>query len=149
MSAYAIGSYVYVACGDLTNFSPDLDSKVAVIDTATDTVVGSVVMASKNPLGFFERTPAGSIYGGDLVIPTAPTFTLTEGWSSRISTTTPTAPTSTCGPTNASLGGLPNRLAADASANKLYAAVTESFSPSAARLRVVDLQTGNVSARLR
>lgn len=129
VSAYAIGNYVYVACDMQTNFANVLDSKIAVIDATTNTVVGSVTTPHKNPLGFFARAPSAGPYNGDLLIPLGPNLfgDLTEGCVARISTTSPTAPTATCGVTNTTLGGFPNRVAVDAANNKLYVAVVEDF----------------------
>jgi len=152
VSAYAIGNYVYVACDMQTNFANVLDSKVAVIDTTSNTVIASVVTPQKNPLGFFSRAPSTSPYGNDLLIPLAPNLfgDLTEGCVARISTTSPTAPTATCGVSNATLGGLPNRVAVDATNNKLYIAVVEDFgfgaNPASNKLRSYDLATQTLAA---
>jgi YVTN family beta-propeller protein len=152
VSAYAIGNYVYVACDMQTNFANVLDSKIAVIDTTTNTVVGTVVTPEKNPLGFFARAPSVAPYTNDLLIATAPNLfgALTDGCVVRISTTSPTAPTATCGVTNATLGGLPNRIAVDAANNKLYVAVVEDFGfgsgPPVNKLRKYDLDAQALDA---
>lgn len=71
VSAYAIGTKVYVACGLLDpTFSPRGNGKIYVIDTATDTKTGSGTLSTPNPIGLFERSPTGSALAGDLVIPT-------------------------------------------------------------------------------
>ena len=75
VSAYAVGTKVYVACGVLDSFAAVEPGKVAVIDTATDTMVASVSMNYANPYGFFVATPADSTYVGDLLIATAPSMT--------------------------------------------------------------------------
>src|SRR5206468_2690531 len=49
------------------------------------------------------------------------------------------SPTSTCGPTNSTLGGFAGRIAVDTVNNDLYVAVAESF--SVGKLRVFDLGT--------
>jgi YVTN family beta-propeller protein len=156
VSAYAVGNYVYVACDMQTQFANILDSKVAVIDATSNAVVGSVVTPHKNPLGFFTRAPTGAPYNGDLLIPLGPNLfgDLTEGCVARISTTSPTTPTASCGVTNATLGGFPNGLAVDAVHNKLYVAVVEDFgstNPNAPRpprnkLRSYDLASQTIAA---
>jgi len=71
VSAYAVGSKVYVACGLLdASFSPRGNGKIYVIDTASDTKTGSSELSSPNPIGLFERAPNDSALAGDLVIPT-------------------------------------------------------------------------------
>jgi hypothetical protein len=73
ISAYAVGTDVYVACELLdANFSPRGAGKIAVIDSASDTMRTMVTMANANPFGMFEQLPDDS--GGDLVIPTVPNF---------------------------------------------------------------------------
>jgi hypothetical protein len=73
ISAIAVDTDVYVACELLDeNFQARGPGKVAVIDTATDTVRATLTLASKNPFGVFERMPESM--GGDLVIPTVPSF---------------------------------------------------------------------------
>jgi YVTN family beta-propeller protein len=145
VSAYTVGTYVYVACGLLDSTFSSTMGKIAVIDTATDTVVGQVVTPYKNPLGFFARAPLAATYLGDLLIPLAPDFSnLTAGCVARISTVNPAAPTAACGPTNAELGGIANRLAVDNESNKLYIAVAESF--TVGKLRMIDLATGTLAS---
>ena len=67
VSAYAIGTLVYVACGVLDNFDKVEVGKIAIIDSATDTMTMSTSMNYMNPYGFFTRAPAGSTYTGDLL----------------------------------------------------------------------------------
>lgn len=71
-SVYLVGTQLYVACGLLRNFAATGPGKVYVVDTATDTVHPelTVTLTHNNPLGWFERFPAGSPHAGDLVIPT-------------------------------------------------------------------------------
>ncbi|HUS29706.1 MAG TPA: hypothetical protein VMZ53_14480 [Kofleriaceae bacterium] len=145
VSAFAVGKYVYVACDMQTNFANVLDSKIAVIDTANNHVVGQVITPYKNPLGLFAHAPQAAVYFGDLLIPLVPNFgDLTQGCIARISTVNPAAPTAACGPTNAELGGFANRLAVDSENNKLYIAVAESF--TSGKLRTVDLSNGALAA---
>ncbi|HEY5943955.1 MAG TPA: hypothetical protein VIV40_00615, partial [Kofleriaceae bacterium] len=122
VSAYAVGTKVYVACGVLDNFNAVEVGKVAVIDTATDTMVTSVAMNYKNPNGFFMRAPEGSTYGGDLLIPSVPSFTnYATGCIERVSTAA--TPTVGCGLTNQELGGFANKLAVADDGSILYIAV--------------------------
>lgn len=87
VSAYAVGDDIYVACDLLDqNFVPRGPGKVAVIDTATDTVRATVVLPFANPQNMFVRTPATSKLAGDLLIPTVPGFTApyTTGCLARV-----------------------------------------------------------------
>lgn len=74
MSAYAVGTKVYVACGlldDTMQFLPPRgNGKIYIIDTATDTKTGSFALTSPNPIGLLTQSPASSAFQGDLVIPT-------------------------------------------------------------------------------
>jgi DNA-binding beta-propeller fold protein YncE len=143
VSAYAVGTKLYVACDMQTNFVNVLDSKIAVIDTATDTYVTSVTTPYKNPLGFFAQAPQGAAYFGDLLIPLMPDYNdLTAGCLARVSTGE--TPTVACGPTNAELGGLANKIAIDDKTNTAYIAVAESF--SSGKLRTFDLASGTLGA---
>lgn len=69
-SAYAIGNDVYVACGLLNNFKPTGNGKIAVIDSASQTVRTVIELPVPNPYNQFIRTPLTSVFGGDLLIPT-------------------------------------------------------------------------------
>jgi len=143
VSAYAVGTKLYVACDMQTNFANVLDSKIAVIDTTNDTYVTSVTTPYKNPLGFFAQTPPGAAYFGDLLIPLVPDLAdLTAGCIARVSTGATT--TVACGPTNADLGGFANRIAIDDKTNTAYIAVAESF--TVGKLRTLDLTNGTLGA---
>jgi DNA-binding beta-propeller fold protein YncE len=73
VSAYAVGTDVYVVCGLLdASFLPRGRGKVVVIDSATDTVRKTLTLTNKNPFGVFEQIPTGA--DGELVIPTVPSF---------------------------------------------------------------------------
>jgi hypothetical protein len=87
VSAYTVGDEVYVACEllDLT-FQPRGPGQIAVIDAATNAVKTTFPLAHANPFGAFEQLPAG-VLGGDLVIPTVPSFTdFSTGCVERVQT---------------------------------------------------------------
>ena len=103
-SAFAVGTDVYVTCQLLDgNFSPRANGKVAVIDTATDTLRTSFNLTTMNPLGLLEAGPAGKLLVATVV------FGANNGCIEEI--TTGATPTSTCLVTNTKLGGYTNRLA--------------------------------------
>ena len=91
VSAYKVGTYIYVACALLDeNFMPRGNAKVAIIDSATDTVKSAltVTLTTANPISLFEQLP-----DGNLVISTVPSFTDTTTGGVELVTTgaTPTA----------------------------------------------------------
>lgn len=107
VSALAVGTKVFVACGLLDNFAATVPGKIAVIDTATDTVTTSFDMPARNPIGLFAR--GGASLGGDLLIGTAPSFTdYTSGCLVRVSTGA--SPAASCLISNQDLGGLANHV---------------------------------------
>lgn len=109
VSAFRVVHDVYVACELLDeNFSARGPGKIVVIDTLTDTVRATVTMTNANPFGVFERMPAEA--GGDLVIPTVPSFfDATQGCVERIAPgSTPVA--NGCVVTNQALGGFVSRI---------------------------------------
>ncbi|HSK03289.1 MAG TPA: hypothetical protein VK932_18685 [Kofleriaceae bacterium] len=110
VSAYTVGDEVYVACEllDLT-FQPRGPGQIAVIDAATNAVKTTFPLASANPFGAFEQLPAG-VLGGDLVIPTVPSFTdFSTGCVERVQTGA--APRANgCVVDNAALGGYAARV---------------------------------------
>ena len=115
MSAYTVGSDIYVACQMLDeNFAPRGPGKVVVIDTANDQVKTTVTMMTKNPLALFEQLP-----GGDLAIASID-FSDNSGCVERI-TTTGTPASAGCIVTNTTLTGYAN--AFDTHASTLYVAV--------------------------
>lgn len=86
VSAIAVGTDVYVACGRLDeNFMPRGVGKLVVIDTTNDTVKTTVDFTNANPFGTFEQLPDGS-----LVIPTVPAFGTTGCVEKVVPGTTPT-----------------------------------------------------------
>jgi hypothetical protein len=143
VSAYVVGTKLYVACAVLDNFNAVEVGKVAVIDTTTDTLITSVDMSYKNPNGFFVRAPETSTYAGDLMIATIPDYqNYATGCIERVSTGATT--TVSCGLTNQELGGFANKLAVADDGALLYIAVDtydSSFNQTGA-LRGFDLETG-------
>ena len=119
--------------------------KVAVIDSTTDTLITSVAMDYGNPYGFLERAPDDSVYAGDLLISTVPSFNdYATGCVERVSTGA--TPTVACGVTNQQLGGFANRLAVTADGSMLYVAVgtyDASFNEGGS-LKGFDLESGTL-----
>ena len=142
ISAYAVGTQVYVVCGLLdATFTARGNGKVAVIDTATDTVTTSFELADRNPIGLLVRMPGD----GDLLIGTAPSFSdFSTGCVARIKTgATPAA--NGCLVTNQVLEGLANHIDAPADGELVWIAVTgfsPDFTTQFGRLRAVDTVAG-------
>jgi hypothetical protein len=112
VSAYTVGDEIYVACGLLDPMSmhqPRGPGRIAVLDAATHAVKTTFPLANANPLGVFERLPAG-VLGGDLVIPTVPSFSdFSTGCVERVQTgATPRA--NGCVVENQALGGYASRV---------------------------------------
>jgi hypothetical protein len=143
VSVYAVGTKVFVACGLLDDsFVPRGPGRVAVIDATTDTLVDTLVLPAANPFSLFARTPTGSIFAGDLVIGTVPSFSdFSTGCLARISVgATPAA--NGCALTNAQLGGYANHIEAD---DALMWIAATGFTPtfeSFGALLGIDLETG-------
>lgn len=107
VSAYAVGSDVYVACGTLDqNFAPRGKGKVVVIDAATAMRKATLELTYPNPFGVFEEIPQRA--GGGLVIPTV-SFANSDGCVERIATGA-TPANAGCVVTNAALGGYAGRI---------------------------------------
>jgi hypothetical protein len=148
VSAYAVGNDVYVACGLLDqNYTPRGVGKIAVIDTATDMVRTTISLPDKNPMGFFQKTPQSSTFGGDLLLSVVPSFdTYTTGCVARVATG-PT-PTATCatGLSNSDLGGFVTGIAIGATKMWLSVVVDQNFSTVSADLREVDMSSGMLAS---
>lgn len=146
VSAFAVRDLVVVACGLLdAAFMPRGNTLVAVIDSNSDAVIDTFELPAANPVGMFVATPADSVWGGDLLIATAPSFTdFTTGCVARVSTgTTPAA--NGCAVTNMALGGVANHI--DMARDQAWIAVTgfaPDFSSQFGRLHAIDLATGTV-----
>jgi hypothetical protein len=144
VTAFAVGTDVYVACELLdATFTPRGPGVVVVIDTATDTVKGApLTLTNANPFGVFERMPEAQ--GGDLVIPTVPSFgDVTMGCVERIVVgANPSA--AGCQVTNQALGGFAARIAfQDIAGQAVQWIVASSFGAAGpvGTLRAFDLDT--------
>lgn len=151
VSAYAVGTKVFVACGLLTNFSSMRDPKIAVIDTTTDTYVTSATLPYKNPFGLFQRTPVTSTFTGDLLIPLVDFGVFGDPNMPPMLNTRCVARVSTgatlavgCAIQNADLGGYPTNMSVSQDGKTLYLSVAESF--TVGKLRSLNLDTGAVNA---
>ena len=144
-SAYLVDTRLYVACGLLKNFKPTGPGKVYVIDTATDTLQPALTMSltHDNPLGWFERFPAGSPHAGDLMIPTVENFTTAPGCLERI--TVGAVPASAgCLVDNPTLGGYAVRtdIEADGDGQIVWTAVAFPNQFTRGELRAFDMSLG-------
>jgi DNA-binding beta-propeller fold protein YncE len=147
VSAYAVGADVYVACDLLDqNFTPRGVGKVAVIDTGTDSVRTTISLPENNPLGFFQKTPTSSVFGGDLLIATVPSFdTYTSGCLARVTPGQTPAASCATGLHNSDLAGFINGIAVG---DKLWLSVVvdQNFSTVSGQLREVDLSSGALAS---
>jgi hypothetical protein len=124
ISAVAVGTKVFVACGLLNNFAADTNGKIAVIDTADDSVETTFDLPEKNPQGWLVQS------GDDLLLGTVPDF---QDYSvgCLVDITTGATPTATCKVTNADLGGFVSRVGVDDDYTWLVVnAYDENFFPS-------------------
>lgn len=148
ISAYAVGTKVFVACGQLDDhFVPRGVGKIVVIDTTNDHAT-ALSLPDKNPQGFFIQTPDTSAFHGDLLIATVPSFdTYTQGCLVRVPTDGTTAPSCATGLTNAAVGGFYNTMAIGPD-GKLYVTVvvSQNYTTTSARLRTIDMMTGAMNA---
>ncbi len=146
VSAYAVGTRVYVACEILDGtFTPRGPGQIVVIDTTRDAVEMTFALPAANPAGLIEPSAPSSAYGGDLLVPTVPSFTDAHtGCLARIRTTgTPGA--NGCAVTNLALGGYVNKVAMSADGQKLWLAAAlyaPDFSSQTGQLRALDVDTG-------
>ena len=144
ITAYAVGTKVFVACSLLDqNFSPRGPGKVAVIDATTDHAT-ALTLPEKNPAGFFQKSPDTSVFQGDLLLSTVPSFDVFNmGCIARVPVDGTTAPTCATALTNAALGGFVNGIAVGSDA-KLYLAVVvdKNFATQSGKLRAFDMTQG-------
>ena len=72
ISAFTVGTNVFVACDDLDDTNAQLPprgvGKIVVIDSTNDTVTTTISMPVENPQSIFQRSPMDSMFGGDLLI---------------------------------------------------------------------------------
>jgi hypothetical protein len=140
VSAFAVGSKVFVACGKLDQFVANEPGTIVVIDTANGDAVSTFEMENKNPLGAFEQRPDT----GELVIATVPDFTdFSTGCVERIDTRASTPTSLGCGVTNLELGGYASRIAFQSIDGAVIqwmvaASLDENFSPQG-NLQGIDL----------
>jgi hypothetical protein len=144
MSVYAVGTTVYVACGNLEDFAPRGPGKIAVIDAATDTLTTSFELDAANPTGQLQPTPVTSFFGGDLVIGTVPDFNdYSVGCIARIATGAEPGANG-CAVANADLDGYANRIEPSPEGTILWM-VVNGFDPDPfGRLGGLDLVTGEL-----
>jgi hypothetical protein len=150
ISAYAVGDRVFVACDIFdANFVPRGAGKIAVINTADDTVATTFDLANANPFGRFVRSPETSMFGGDLLIPTVPALTsYTSGGLERVSVgATPAA--NGYAVQNSAIAGYVAAADIDPTGATLWIAafaLNPDFTSNFGRLRSVDLSTGTLGA---
>ena len=148
ISAAAVGTKVFVACDIFDeNFQTRGPGQIAVIDTTTDQLVTTFALSSANPFGRFIATPATSHFGGDLLIPTAPSLTnYSTGCLERISTGGAPAANG-CAVTNAMIGGYVGGGEAAVDGGMLWLAVialNPDFTNDFGQLRSIDLADGTL-----
>jgi DNA-binding beta-propeller fold protein YncE len=151
-SAYAVGNEVFVSCGLLDGFAAVRNGRVAVIDTERDELISDFDLGAKNPLGLFARAPQDSMFAGDLLMATVPSFDdYSTGCLTRIAVGDTLEPRG-CAVTNQALGGYVNRAEPSPDGATLWLAVVGYASPGFmdpfGRLVGVDLETGAVAAPL-
>lgn len=146
ISAYAVGTKVFVACSLLDqNFMARGPGKIAVIDATTDQAT-ALALPEKNPAGFLQKSPDTSVFHGDLLISTVPSFDVYNmGCVARVPVDGTTAPTCATDLTNSALGGFVNGIAVGADA-KLYLAVVvdKNFATTSGKLRAFDMSAGTL-----
>lgn len=146
VSAYPVGTRVYVACDILDGtFTPRGPGKMVVIDTTRDAVESTFDLPAANPVGMIEASAPSAAYGGDLLVPTVPSYTDTStGCLARVRTTgTPGA--AGCAVTNLELGGYVSKAAMSADGHRLWLAAARfapDFSSQTGQLRALDVDRG-------
>jgi hypothetical protein len=148
VSAYAVGTRVYVACGLLDpTFTPRGPGKMVVIDTTRDVVETSFDLPAANPAGLIMSSAPATTYGGDLLVPTVPSFTdMRMGCLARVRTTG--APGANgCAVSNLELGGYVNHAEMSADGARLWLATalfSPDFSTQTGKLRALDVVRGEL-----
>lgn len=133
---------LYVSLQRLENFAPSDASVLAVIDTSSDTLTGSIPLSGTNPFGETKGLPLDPATGKILVATTGE-FGATDGGIERVDPTTGTAEGYFI--TEAELGGDINDFTI-VSATRGYAVVSDTdFNNSLVRF---DPSTGTVQATL-
>jgi hypothetical protein len=149
VSAYAIGTKVYVACGTLDEFfSPRGPGSVVVLDATTDEVTTTITLPTPNPYNFIVQSPESSVFGGDLLIPMLPSFTdYSTGCIARVSTGAAPAASCATGLANADLPGTVIHMDVSHDGSMLWMAVgtlEPDFSNPTGTLRGFDLASGTL-----
>ena len=144
-SIYLVESTLVVSCGLLNNFVPSGPGRVALIDTADDSVVGDFALTTPNPIGLLRATPSGSRLAGALLVATYDFNDLTQGCVERISVD-PVIESAGCLIDNSVLGGYATGLA-HGPEEQLYIAVTTGFDAQGvvAQARLFDVSTGQLA----
>jgi hypothetical protein len=146
VSVHAIGSRLVVVCGVLDHFVARGPGKVSIIDTARDRVVDTFELAAANPLGMLHPTPRDSAFGGDLLMPTVPSFTdYSVGCLARISTGVVPA-SHGCAVTNQALGGYATHAEAGTDTLWISVATFDAEFNSSGKLIGVDLDDSVLAA---
>jgi DNA-binding beta-propeller fold protein YncE len=150
-SAYAVGTEVYVTCGlldDKDHFKVRGNGRVAVIDSIRDKVITTFNVGGKNPFGLIERSPVGSVFGGDLLVPLVTFGNYEEGCLARLKVGDELGPNG-CAVTNKQLGGYPSHVEASPDGNFLWMSVVDYdfvAMKSIGKLVALDLTTGKLLA---
>jgi hypothetical protein len=114
ISVYLVGTTLYAVCGILDEtFQPRGNGKVAVIDTADDTLADSFDLDAENPIGQLQP------FGDDLLIGTVPSYTDFATGCLDLIQTGPT-PSASCLVANADLDGFANRYQSDVAGETLW-----------------------------
>lgn len=137
-----VGEQLFVTCGVLDGFAAVAPGKVAVIDTASNSVITTFDLATRNPFGYLYTTPANSMLGGDLLVATVDfSAGLTTGCLERIGVGS--APASKgCLVTNERLGGFASGFAYGPD-DALYVAVTAGFDAMGTAARAIRYQVAD------
>lgn len=140
VSAYTVGTDVYVACDvyDETTFVNESNGKIAVIDSTTDTVRTTISLDVENPQNEFEPLP-----DGDLLIAAEPLDSGSDRMTGCVARITPGAtPTQKCQLTNIDLGGLVNAMAVTPGADPVLYLSVSAFDFSTSSLSTWDVGSG-------
>ena len=138
VSALAVGTRVFVACGVLdASFTPRGPGKVIVIDSTRDAIEATLDLPFANPIGLI--TPG--LGAEQILIETAPSFTNPATGCLAGVKTSGTPMVTGCVVTNAALGAYVNRVQVSADGHKLWMATAlyaPDFSSQAGTLRAYD-----------
>jgi hypothetical protein len=140
VSAFVVGTDVYVACDTLdSNFAPEGNGKLVVIDSTTDTVRITVQMPVPNPQNEFVQLP-----DQDLMISAEPLDSGSDEMKGCIVRVTPgTTPAAVCQIENTDLGGIVNHMALKPAPNPLLYISVEAFDFSGASLSTWNVLNAN------